>query len=60
MGTQSLWEKMGPEDVIEIINEHELKDYGTCSDVIYQKAKDLAMTDGVPLDDITFIISHLN
>ena len=35
LGTESLWEYLGPEEVIELINEHELKDYGTCSDVIY-------------------------
>ena len=40
IGTQSLWENLGPEEVIEMINENEQKDYGTCSEVIYQKAKD--------------------
>jgi serine/threonine protein phosphatase PrpC len=32
LGTVSLWELLGPEEVIEIINENELKDYGSCSD----------------------------
>ena len=46
LGTQSLWEHLGPEEVIEIIKENEFKDYGTCSDIIYQKAKDSAITEG--------------
>lgn len=46
MGTVSLWELLGPEEVIEIINENELKDYGSCSDQIYFKAKETAMSEG--------------
>ena len=32
LGSVSLWELLGPEEVIEIINENELKEYGSCSE----------------------------
>jgi serine/threonine protein phosphatase PrpC len=46
IGSVSLWEHLGPEEVIEIINENELKDYGSCSDMIYMKVKETAMSEG--------------
>lgn len=32
MGSMGLWEHLGPSEVIEIINENDYKEYGTCSD----------------------------
>lgn len=34
MGTSSLWQFLGPEEVIEIINEYEAKEQGLCTDII--------------------------
>ena len=59
MATMSLWEVLGPEEVIEIINDHELKDYGSTSEAIYHRLKETAVSEGQSVDDITLIISHL-
>ena len=59
MATKSLWEFLGPEEVIEIINDHELKDYGLTSEAIYHRLKETAISGGQCVDDVTLIISHL-
>lgn len=34
IGTNSLWEHLGPAEVIEIVNEYQQKEYGISSDII--------------------------
>ena len=60
MGSTGLWDLMGPDEVNEIINENKGKEYGTCSETIWQKLREIAEGDGMMIDDCTFIISHLN
>ena len=60
IGTMGLWELLGPTEVIEIINENDFKEYGTCSEAIIHKMKESAASENLVVDDITFIISHLN
>jgi hypothetical protein len=50
---------MGPEDLIGHINEHGLKEIGQGSEYVCNKAKDLCVSDKIPLDDITLVITHL-
>lgn len=50
---------MGPEDLVEHINEHGLKEMGVGSDYVCTKARDLCVGDQIPLDDITLVVSHL-
>ena len=50
---------MGPEDLIGHINEHGLKEKGQGSEYVCNKARDLCVSDKIPLDDITLVITHL-
>ena len=60
LGTNTLWEYLAPEEVIEIINEYETKEQGMSTEIIMQRVKEIAYNEGQYVDDITFIISHLN
>ena len=35
MATNTVWDLVGPDEVIEIISDQGLKEYGTCSDMIF-------------------------
>ena len=59
LGTDGIWDNMGPEDVIEHVNEHGMKEMGIGSEYVCNKARDLCVADKMPLDDTTLIISYL-
>jgi serine/threonine protein phosphatase PrpC len=40
-GTSSLWESLGPDEVIEIVNDHGIKDDDCSSDVIFSKLREV-------------------
>ena len=60
LASMGLWEHLSPSEVIEVINENDYKDYGSCSEQIIHKVKEASLGEGMQIDDITFIISHLN
>lgn len=60
IGTDGIWDNMGYEDVLEIVNEYGLRDPGMSSEYICSKVKDICMSDNSLLDDMTLIISHLH
>jgi serine/threonine protein phosphatase PrpC len=59
IATDGVWDNMGPEDLIGHINEHGLKEIGQGSEYVCNKARDLCVSDKIPLDDITLVITHL-
>jgi serine/threonine protein phosphatase PrpC len=59
IATDGVWDNMGPEDLIGHINEHGLKEIGQGSEYVCNKARDLCVSDNIPLDDITLVITHL-
>jgi serine/threonine protein phosphatase PrpC len=59
IATDGIWDNMGPEDLIGHINEHGLKEIGQGSEYVCNKARDLCLSDKIPLDDITLVITHL-
>jgi hypothetical protein len=50
---------MPPEDLVENIKEHGMKDIGAGSEYVAAKARDLCLGNQMPLDDLTIVISHL-
>ena len=59
IGTDGVWDNVSPEDLIELVNEHGLKEVGQGSEYVCNKARDLCVSDQIPLDDITLVITHL-
>ncbi len=50
---------MGPEDLVEHINEHSEKEIGAGSEYVCNKARDMCVGDQIPLDDLTLVITHM-
>jgi serine/threonine protein phosphatase PrpC len=59
IATDGIWDNMSPDDLIEHVNEHGLKEIGQGSEHACNKARDLCVSDKIPLDDITIVISHM-
>ena len=59
MGSDGIWDNIGYEDVLDIVNEYGLRDPGMSSEYICSKVKDICVSDNSLLDDMTIIISHL-
>ena len=60
ISTKSLWDHVDPKEVGEIITDYENKEYGLCTQAIYEFARDRAISDGKKFDDFSIIISQLN
>lgn len=59
IATDGIWDNMPPEDLVENIKEHGMKDIGAGSEYVAAKARDLCLGNQMPLDDLTIVISHL-
>ena len=59
IATDGVWDNMGPEDLMGHINDNGLKEIGQGSEYVCNKARDLCVSDQIPLDDITLVITHL-
>ncbi len=59
IGTDGIWDNIAPDDLVENIAEHGLKDIGAGSEYVAEKARDMCFADQIPLDDLTLVISHL-
>lgn len=58
--TDGIWNNLGHDDVVEIINEYGLREPGTSSDFICSKVKDICHSENSQLDDMTVLVSILN
>uniref|UniRef100_A0A7S3FUN5 PPM-type phosphatase domain-containing protein n=1 Tax=Strombidium rassoulzadegani TaxID=1082188 RepID=A0A7S3FUN5_9SPIT len=64
VATNGLWDLIGPDELFDLINEMNVGQRempGQIPLVIWQKIKDLRhQAEGMPINDITFVLSNLN
>ena len=62
LGTDGLWDFINPEELIDMLNEmntSQRETHGEITTSILNKIKDINSTEGLTINDTTFIISHL-
>ena len=60
IGSDGIWDNLGHDEVIEIINNYGMRDPGTSTEFICSKVRDICTSDNSILDDQTIIASYLN
>jgi serine/threonine protein phosphatase PrpC len=60
IGSDGIWDFLGFDEVIEIINDYGMRDPGTSTEFICSKARDICMADNSILDDMTIIVSFFD
>ena len=60
IGSDGIWDFLGPEEVTELINDYGAKEGGNSTQIISGKVKENCIADNATLDDMTLIISYFH
>ena len=60
IGSDGIWDYLGYDEVVEIINDYGIRDPGTSTEFICSKARDVCYSNSSVLDDMSIIVSFLH